>query len=427
MSSAKLKLLYICLFLIFTQGLWERALPLPFFSYLIDFMVILFIFAKFRFKKAPGFSLFFVFIGVSIFVGTVNGSNIADDFLYTRYVIYFYLIFSQVWYLEMNWLQWRKLFKFIVFLVLIQGLGSIYTLIVIGDRIEGYVGLMSSLGGTTATIFPLFISSIIIILYLFMNRTNKLTILIMLSCLASVLLIGYASGKRTFYFIIPLFLVISLIISTRSLIRTSFYKKKLLGIALISLLIFPLLIFGISNSKGFSYSLSGNESSFGVISSALEYAQTYESSTDQYNQTIGRSNTTEKIVEGSLGDPEIFFLGKGYSSSKDENTMFQLGYGYGIVGFTRDLVSGGWFLVVVTFFLISKMILTNRSARSNFGTAMRKMLFLVFIYTHFFYSADYTVHLKITFLLAIISAFMNSPFHAKSFEALHISLNLKKQ
>src|SRR5690606_39346773 len=42
--------------------------------------------------------------------------------------------------------------------------------VVLGKRIEGYVGLMSSLGGTTATIFPLLVAGLLTLYFLFNQR-----------------------------------------------------------------------------------------------------------------------------------------------------------------------------------------------------------------------------------------------------------------
>lgn len=414
MSQIKLKLLYATLFFVFTQGMWERALFfLPQVTYIVDLVVLVFVLFQFKYStKVPGSNIFVGLIIVSFFIGVVNSNSVIETFLYMRYVFFAYLIYNQIFVLRIHEKEWNRILKFIIGMVLIQGVGGVYNIFLLGERVEGYVGLMSSLGGTTATIFPLFISNILLLYYLFRPKINRKLLVFLGGILMSVFLVGYSSGKRGIYFIIPLFFFFTIVLALPYLIKTNYFKKKIIGMSFIGVFIFPLLIYGMINSRGLNYGLSGNESSVEVIMNSLSYAEDYESSTDQYGRTIGRSNTTSQIVNTSFSESALFFWGDGYGAMKNEDTMLKLGYGYGIVGLTRDLVSGGWGLVLFNMFLISIIIFKNKSLKLTITKVVRRSFFLVFIYTHLFYSSDFTVSLKISLILIILLALINSPVHS---------------
>src|SRR5690606_4002791 len=181
--------------------------------------------------------------------------------------------------------KWGAILKIFIIMILLQGIGALFNIFILGDRIEGYVGTMSSLGGTTATVFPLLISTLVLIYFLFSPKLNSSTLLVMSIMLFSAFLVGYSSGKRGIYFIIPFILMIVTLISIPKIIRTRYFKKKMIYLALSGMLIFPLIIFGMINSRGLNYSLSGKESSIDIISNSLDYADEYENATDQYGRT----------------------------------------------------------------------------------------------------------------------------------------------
>lgn len=416
MKEIKLKLFYLMIFLVFTQGMWERIfLFSTTIQYVVEGSILAYIIFQFNYNlKTPGSSIFLLFCIVTFLIGFINNDSIFSSFLYIRYTLYTYLIYNQLYSYSFSLKNWNYIFKLLITMTLLQGIGAIFNIFILNERIEGYVGLMSSLGGTTATIFPLFISTLLLVFYLFSPKINKKTTFLLLLILLSVLLVGYSSGKRGIYFIIPLIFLIVIIITIPKILRTRSFKKKLIGITVFGILVFPLIIFGMINSRGLNYSLSGNESSFDIISNSIDYAGEYESSTDQYGRTIGRSNTSNRILENTLSDPSLFFSGIGYGATKEESSMLRLGYGYGIVGFTRDLISGGFFLTLLTILLFVQIIINNKSIHTKFSKTTRQSMLIVFIYTHFFYSSDYTVSLKITLILIVLMALLNSPVHHKT-------------
>ncbi len=413
MSKIKLNLLFLCLFFVYTQGMWERTLFfLPDATYIVDVAIVAFIVFQFKWNpRTPGSKVFFAFLLTAFLVGMTNSDSIVETFLYIRFAIYTYLIYVQLYSLGLDTKTWFRLLKFSLWMIIIQVIGSLYTIFFLGEQIEGYVGLMSSKGGTTATIFPLFVSSIALLYYLFRSKMLWKEWLILSLVFLSVFSIGYASGKRGIYFTIPVFFIITILMAFPILIKSGFFKRKLIGIVSIAALLIPVLIFGIFNSRGLNYSLSGNESYSEVILNAFSFAEEYESATDQYGRTIGRTNTTTQILDKSLSEPTLFISGVGYRTTKEESTMLRLGYGYGLVGFTRDLISAGWIVSVLTVIFMSLIILKNHSAKLGLTKVLRRLIFLVFLYTHFFYSSDFTVSLKINLLLVILLALINSPLH----------------
>ncbi|WP_339755319.1 hypothetical protein [uncultured Winogradskyella sp.] len=413
MSKFKYILLLTSLFLVYTQGMWERILFfLPEFYYVIDVIVVLFILFKFKFSiKVPGAKFLFFLMITLLFVGFANGNSLVESILYFRFTLYFYLIYNQFYIMSLTKRQWNLLLLLIIVLILGQGLGAFFNLFILEQRIEGYVGLMSSLGGTTATIFPLVIMSISLLFFLFIEKfkTNQLILFSLINF--SLLLVAYSSSKRAIYFLVPLFFIIVVFLSLKYLKRKKYFKKKIFNISVYGFIGFVILIFGIRNSKGFNYFLAGNENAVETINLAVKYADQYENSKDKYGNTIGRSNTTGAILNESLSNSSIFLLGKGYGSIKNKKTRREFGFTYGVVGFTRDIVSGGWLLMILTIILFKKVILSNKSINHSFTITLRRLIFLLFLATHFVYSSDFTTSLKVTFILLIILSLINSPKH----------------
>ena len=195
--SLRIIFLYGVLFFVYTQGMWERIIGnnmIP--KTILEVTLFCFILSQitFRLKRTPGLVLFLIFACVSFIILFFNGSTIASWIKYIRYLIYFYLLYYFLYNTYISHDQWKSLFKFIIFLILFQGIGSLYTLIILGIRVEGYIGTMSSLGGTTGAVFPLFISTLCLLLYYYHYRQNhsKQTLLLLICFFSVALEIGRA-------------------------------------------------------------------------------------------------------------------------------------------------------------------------------------------------------------------------------------------
>lgn len=409
--NIKLLLIYLIPFFVYTQGYWERFTPIPAKGILEILMLLLTIF-YFRPKNKKSVLLFLSIIVVG-FISAFATGTIVEFFKFIRFLFYSYVIIDVLQQCSFSILQFGKLFKYFVFLVLLQGFASFLQVFVLQDRVEGYVGMMSSLGGTTAATFPLLIVGICVVVFCFSNIIKRRWYVIMLLVLASVILLGYSSGKRVIYIILPLIIFLGVIIclgyARYNKIKLSL--KKIWIIIIICLLCLPMYFYGIKNSEGYEKELTGGETNTEILTKMFEYVNEYETA-EMEGLTVGRSNTTALLLNETFANMYFFKYGKGFQSEKDENVTSQMGVGYGFVGLTRDLFAGGFLFAILTIIFLFHLILRkDYEINDAFSKSLRTMLVFVFIFVHFFYSADFTLSLKITCVLALIISFSNSKYY----------------
>lgn len=413
--------LCIALFMVYTQGLWERIFKLPpDTSLIVELPVWIYLFLSVRtfFRPVPGSILVLGYVIISFLIGLINQSGMIYWLKYIRFFLYFYLIFQSLWNSQITTKQWMSILKVLVFLIIAQGIGSLFNVIILNKRVEGQVGLMSSIGGTTASTFPLVVISVATVIFLFLHDRERRINFYLLLCVISSALVGYGSLKRAIYFYVPVFVFLSVIISMNYLQLKFNYFRKVFVIGVIALCTIPLYIHGVKNSGGISDTLTEDENVVEVVRNALAYVEVYENLTTEEGYTGGRTGTTVRIVQKTTESIEVFFAGYGYGSIKKQKTLSTLGFVYGVVGITRDIVSGGWIIMILTILIISTVILGNRSDFYEFTRVIRLVLLLVFLATHLTYSSDFTVSLKITFSLALLCAFINSPYHGTALHEL---------
>lgn len=414
MTNPRFLLLTCSLFLVYTQGLWERMFGFsPAIKLISEAFIFLYLLLSIKYfrKKTPGNVLFLIYLIISFIGSIINGSDPVAWLKFVRYFVYFYLLYITLFHTSISHKQWVFILKFVVFLILIQGLGSIYNVFILNQRVEGFVGLMSSLGGTTAATFPLLIVSLSVTFYFFIQPQHKKIYLYLLACVVSAFLVGYASGKRAIFFTLPAFIVLITFLSAFLLKGNKLFYKRLIMLGFIVLVLLPVYFFGIKTTAGVNYYLSGNETNRQMIGNAIEYAINYEDSKSAKGLTTGRSGSSVQVIRNSLQNPSFILFGQGYGMVKDDNTLSRLGVNYGIVGFTRDIISGGWIVMFLTVFIMLSMIFINRSIISSFTTTLRIAIMTIFLFTHFIYSSDFAVSLKLNFLLVFLLVFINSPAH----------------
>lgn len=397
------------MFLVYTQGFGERFTFIPI-QGLLELTILGMILLSYKPVFSPPLNNLLFALAVGL-VSAIATSSLIPFLKYIRFVLYFYFLYAILKDIIFTIPQFSKLLKYILGLIVLQGIASVSQSFVLGERIEGYVGLMSSLGGSTATSFPILIISVCMLILIFSNENvNKKVIRWLLICIASVCLLGYSSGKRAIYFIIPITILISFLIARfyyPSYNLGAFKKKVMYGIIGVMLL-FPIFIMGISSSRGLNYALRGNESNVEVITKALIYAEQYESA-KAGQSSIGRSGSTKNILNQAFSSPEYFFFGSGFGSIKDEGATKKRNIGYGIVGFTRDIFSGGFiFAVLIALWYIYILFYSNIIISDSFFLALRWMLLFAFVFIHFTYASDYTVHLKLTAILTVLLCVVNS-------------------
>src|SRR5690606_10198181 len=127
--------------------------------------------------------------------------------------------------------KWSTILKLVIAMIVLQGVGALFNIFILGERVERYVGVMSTSGGTTATIFPMLITNILLIYYLFSSKLTRKKILLMGGMLFGVFLVGYSSGKRAIYFAIPAISLITFLLALTKLVNQKYFKKKIIGLS----------------------------------------------------------------------------------------------------------------------------------------------------------------------------------------------------
>lgn len=403
-------------FFVYTQGYWERFTPIPAKGVLEILMLLMTIF-YFRPKNKKSVLLFLSIFVVGLFSAFYTGTVI-KFFKFIRFLFYSYVLIDVVQQCHFSVSQFRKVFRYFVFLVLLQGFAAVIQVFVLQDRVEGYVGMMSSSGGATATAFPMMIISLTTVVFCFSKSLNRKWNLLMILIVLSMFLVGYSSGKRAIYYLIPLGAILGMIVSYRIAQKNHIRlgMKKIYFFIVLFLLCVPLFFYGVTNSLGYSYELTGNETKSEVLIKMWEYTQNYEQA-ELDGVTVGRSNTTELLLSMAFSDKDFFWCGKGFQSEKDEDAITEMGVGYGFVGLTRDLFAGGFvFSILTIIFLLHLILRKDYKINDAFSKSLRTVLVMVFVTIHFFYSADFTLSLKMTCVLALIISFANSRhyYHIKN-------------
>lgn len=421
MYKLKFNLIIFSILLVYTQGLWERLFIVDnVIKYFIDFVLLLAVFFKFKYSfKVPGSKAFLWFLFISMFVVIGNSSSLVDMFLYIRYIVFSYLIFNQMYNSRLTNKQFAILLKTIYFCIVIQGIAAAFNLFVLGIRVEGYVGIMSSLGGTTATSFPVLIVAISTLFFLYNKSLNKKQLISLVLFLMSAVLVAFSSGKRGVYILVPLIVLITVFLARKRLKR-----KKVRQLVLVSILMLPVFFYGVINSKGFSYNLTGNESYSEIVAKMNDYSKEYESATDVRGSSIGRTNTTINALEASFVDAGSVIVGYGFGKIKDKFFLSSISIFYGIVGFSNTLISGGWIFSFVFCWLMLVTILKTKTKKDPISYSFFKVIAIIFLIIHFVYSSDFIVSLKLTFIIMPLLAIFKSPKYLDYKYQLYKSLNI---
>lgn len=413
-NKVKIRFLYIILFLVFTQGFWERYTPIPAQPLLEMFIIGVTLLSYKSILNPLCYRLLFV-LSVGFICSLYTSTSVAY-FKSIRFVLYFFFLYDIYGNTQFTISQYLHLLKFLVGLLLLQGIASAIQVFIIGERIEGYVGYMSSLGGSTATTFLVIVLSISMIALLYANdRLPRKYIYWILLCIASAMLVGYSSGKRAIYFIAP-FVIFFSILLVRIYIqknRLKEFRKKIIYIFILIILFFPIYMIGVTSSQFLlSDQVKRNGNNMEIISKAIEYALFYESSEHKGSST-GRSGTTENILKSAFGDAKYFLVGSGFGSYKDGDVAKDRNVIYGFVGFSRDVFAGGIiFAILMAIWFVKVIMYHNNRETDPFSVTLRYMILFAFLFTHFTYSSDYTTHLKLTSLLIVILPVINSKEYA---------------
>jgi hypothetical protein len=295
--------------------------------------------------------------------------------------------------------------KYAVYLFFLQIIASLVYIFLLGERFEWRVGTMAISGGELATVFPLIAMGYVMGTYF---CKDKKFAYILASFAFGI--VGFSSGKRAIYFVMPVFFLLSYGIYFL-IERCAANRNKLIvyvpELVVAILLLVPIVAFGISKSE---YISKQDSSPIGdVFTHAIQSAIVYETAERDSGVLVGRTSATTKIFSASM-DPfsPSFYIGNGPSIVMGTaNSFDELNIEYGIVGFTRDIVSIGWIGAILFIVAYMKILIRMFRVYSTFvfSADLRAIAygtffgFVVLLYTHVFYGSVFSIAGTLGFLL----------------------------
>ena len=234
-------------------------------------------------------------------------------------------------------------------------------------------------------------------------------------------LVGYASGKRAVYFLMPFLYVCTIL-------WYCYREKSHAAIARIQapilLLVFlsPVIVFGLTNSKRFAHlkdTTGVTEFAVGATDVIAEYTLRGVDS----DQTFGRTANSLKLLKNLPRDAfgkYLFGLGPACMMNHGgKRAGEQEGITYGVVGWVRDTISVGWpaMLLYVGFYvLLWRRLVHRRSAiTSDYARAVHfgtHVAFLAYFLLYFFYCDSFIMSGWFSFAHFYFLAILLSPVHA---------------
>jgi len=410
-------LLGVLFFLVYTQGYIERVgVPYSMVKMAIEvpvFGILLHLINRGIWQPAPGLLLIAFYVMWTVLSAIFNGDEVYSAFLYCRYVVYAYIVFTAVWATPLTKTAVARVNKTIILLFLLQIVASAYEAFVQGERVEAHVGALYADGGAMATEFPLLAMGLTLPFYLY-YRKNPLVLLLAWA----FFLVGYASGKRAIYFFAPslYFFILGWYVfrvGTRSALKRS------LGAALAFMLVTPVLLLGVSRSHGISQDHS--RSWLDQVGYALNAAEEYTTAEGQTGRTMGRTATNRRVLS-TLGGAtaETLLLGWGPSAMRvgEEERYEVLMITYGICGWVRDVICIGWPGMVIYLLFHLRVFCCLRSAASprsaGYWTAIRfgaEIAFFVILASYISYSDSFPVAGQFSYVYFYVLALLISPRH----------------
>ncbi len=404
--------------LIYTRGAINRF-GLPDFAtkFVVELSVLFLIYPvlkRSRWNLAPGWIFVVLFIMLTVLSGIVSGDGLYLSLLYFRMFAYAYLVFWAVWNADLTRREVLRLNRLILWLWILQLAAALFELFVLGERKEYNVGTMVSGGGGSATAFPLFTMAYVMAFYCYYRRSAWVVLLAL-----SFGVVGYASGKRGIYFLIPIFY--ALIILWYCLREKSFASfGRMIKPVLAFALLFPVFMFGLTHSKRFTSSQGAG--TIETIRSTIGSLDEYTFRTHSGGATSGRTATSLKVLRNlSSGAFAEYFLGLGPGSMTNaggKRAGEAEGIIYGVVGWAKDTISVGWLAMLfhVSFYaLLWRKLYLRRSAMSNdYAKALHfgcHLGFAAYFLLYFVYLDAFAMAGWFTFVHFYLLALLLSPNH----------------
>lgn len=413
----KFHILAILFILIYVRGTIERfGVPDLVIKYLTELPIVflvLFTLKRRDWSLAPGWIFVVLFVVWSVISGILSGDGVYQSLLYFRMLVYAYIVFWAVWNADLKSDEVLRLNKLILLLWFIQIVASLYQLFVFGERIESYVGTLSSSSGHPATAFPLFAMSYVMAIYCYQKRSLWLLLLAI-----AFGIVGFSSGKRSIYFLMPL--IYSIIIVWYCLREKSFASiGKMFAPLLIMVLTLPLLTFGLTHSKKFEH-LQGRHT-IDIIDEAIDVSYEYNYA-ERAGKTTGRISSSLNVLQSlSNSETRMFYFGAGPASLTDvseKQAQWFYGIEYGIVGWSKDIISVGFpgMIFFISFYVLLWHHLSRRRTDilNDYGKALHfgtHLAFFVYFLMYFFYCNAFVLAGWFTYVHLYFLALVLSPRH----------------
>ena len=378
-----------------------------------------------RTRKLPPGSVFFLAYAAWAMIASIeNGVSPFQGFLYARYTLYSLAVYFIAWNNTLRPSEVIILIRLLVKLFILQIVSSVVMLLLLREFVEWRVGTMTLAGGELATVFPLLALGFTIGWYFFV-RPRWWVLLLGIS----FGLVGYSSGKRAIFFLLPVFFLID--VGLYFLMKRRMTAKPLptrivqhgLVLGLVGILVMgPAMM----TTEGFADVFAENGLSLQSVAGAINFVQEYNNGVRDNGAAGGRNAASAVIFVGVvLGGPSRLLFGWGPSAlGLDNESSDGTGAGfstlnvyYGIVGWSRDAISIGLvgsFLYILAYasvfrvaFAAIKTCGANRYARMlAFGACSGIVALLV---CYFIYASAFMTCGAITFVLTFCAGLVASP------------------
>lgn len=338
-----------------------------------------------------------LYLLMSVASAIFNDIEIINSIKYSRYLIYSFLLYLIIKTIPFTANRIQLFIRTLSFLFIFQIIISIFNILVYGP-FESRIGSMLLMSGELGTIFPLTALAFAIPYYHLLSKKIYIIIITWL-----FLLVGFSTGKRAVLFVFPIFFILfNFILYRLYKMSTKKQLKILVLISIVFLFASPLIIFYLNNVYlGAGIFDSGNFAQ-NNLQSALTFIYEYSFNFKGEGLTTGRLSTTFNLILSLFEINNNSFLGYGPMILFSEETR---GYGsgftilnvlYGIVGWSRDYISIGFFSVILMFiyyyliyyrFMLFLKFKNNLSKELNFIMVSGLFSLYIVLFDYLFYSS----------------------------------------
>ena len=363
--------------------------------------------------RVPGAGCVIGYVVLTLVAGLVARQTPYDSYLYCRYVVYAFLVLCAVWTTPLSRADVNRVHAVLLLLAGLQIVASLHEVFILRGRWEQFVGTVSADGGGIGTTLPLLAMGYTLALYLCYRRRAALLVLTF-----AFLIVGYASHKRGIWFLMPPLLLAEYAIHRWNEGRW-FSPRTLWGGAVLLALIGPLVLFGVRNTVR----LHGETASSPLeeLAYAWEYGRTYDTDVRD-GVSAGRTSTNQRVFrflrESFLGQALLGFGPRAVMGTGGGFAPLEIGYG--IAGWSRDVISVGvpaMALYVLLYAMLGRRILrAYRRVAVPYWRALALgtlVGYLVFVMDHFHYGASFSSGGALAFPLAYFTGLLLSPLHAR--------------